>query len=131
MKKNKEYPRNDGQWTEARFNSFIKSALRSASQRWPPKYNTLNSACLGVRTNASTGRLAKHYECANCLGAFPAKQVEVNHKKPIVPVTGFDNWTGVIERMFCDSKDLECLCKPCHQLVTKQENKERKENTNG
>ena len=29
-------PYNSGQWTQARFNSFIKGALRSATKRWGP-----------------------------------------------------------------------------------------------
>ena len=40
----KDKPYNDGTWTEGRFNSFIKSTLRSGSQRWPPKYKALNAA---------------------------------------------------------------------------------------
>ena len=30
--------RNNGEWTEARFRSFIKGGLRSVSVRWPPRY---------------------------------------------------------------------------------------------
>jgi 5-methylcytosine-specific restriction endonuclease McrA len=127
----KEYPRNDGQWTEARFNSFVKGGLRAISQRWPPKYTTLAKAFREQRINVKSGRLAKHYECQSCKNLFPQKDVEVNHRIPIIPTTGFDSWTGVIERMFCDSKDLEVLCKPCHKAITQQENKERKENING
>lgn len=119
---------NGGQWTQARYNSFVKSALRSASQRWPPKYETLNSACVGTKINHKTGRMAKHYKCNACKDDFPAKDVEVNHILPIVPVSGFDSWDGVISRMFCEKDGLEVLCKPCHKEVTQSENKERKTN---
>lgn len=118
--------RNGGQWTEARYTSFIKSALRSASQRWPPRYSTLNNACVGQKTNPKTGRLAKHYICNECKGEFPAKEVEVNHIIPVVPTSGFDDWNGVISRMFCEADELEVVCKPCHKLITQSENKERK-----
>lgn len=70
-----------------------------------------------------------HYECAKCKGHFPAKQVEVNHKEPIVPVTGFDSWDGVISRMFCEKDKLEVLCKPCHKLITKEENDARRKHS--
>lgn len=70
-----------------------------------------------------------HYECAKCKEHFPAKQVEVNHKEPIVPVTGFDSWDGVISRMFCEKDKLEVLCKPCHKLITKEENDARREHS--
>ena len=119
-------PHNGGEWTVARYNSFVKSALRSASQRWPPKYKTLNNACVGVKTNPKSGRLAKHYTCSCCKQDFPAKDVEVNHIIPVVPITGFDSWDGVISRMFCEADKLEVVCKPCHKGITKQENTERK-----
>lgn len=121
--------RNNGQWTEARYESFIKSALRRASVRWPPRYQTLKEAFVGKKVNKETGRQAMHYECAKCKGHFPAKQVEVNHKEPIVPVTGFDSWDGVISRMFCEKDKLEVLCKPCHKLITKEENDARREHS--
>lgn len=124
----KEKPRNGGEWTEARFNSFVKGGLRSASQRWPPKYRVLSRAYSGTQINIATGRMAKHYLCKRCKGIFPLKHVEVNHIIPVIPVTGFDSWDGVIERLFCEETGLEVLCKPCHKEVTKAENEERKLN---
>lgn len=118
---------NSGQWTESRYQSFIKSALRSASVRWPPRYETLNDAFIGVKINEKTGRKAKHYQCARCLNAFPQKDVQVNHKLPVVPTSGFTSWDEVISRLFCEKEGLEVLCKPCHKEVTADENKERKE----
>lgn len=117
--------RNNGEWTEARYRSFVKSALRSASQRWPPKYQSLNEACVGTKLNTKTGRMAKHYKCNQCKNDFPAKEVEVNHIVPVVPTSGFTTWDEVIERMFCEKNGLEVLCKPCHRIITKEENKER------
>lgn len=119
---------NGGQWTEARYRSFVKSALRSASVRWPPRYEVLNAAYVDRRINEKTGRLAKHFQCNLCKGVFPQKDVEVNHKNPVVPTTGFDSWDAVIERMFCEHADLEVLCKPCHKQTTLTENLLRKTN---
>ena len=121
-------PRNGGQWTEARYNSFVKSALRSASQRWPPRYTIISEACVGQRINPKSGRLAKFYTCNACQDSFPLKDVQVNHKAPVVPVSGFDSWNGVIERMYCEKEGLEVVCIPCHKIITKQENEERKPN---
>lgn len=120
--------RNGGEWTEARFNSFVKSALRSASQRWPPKYKVLSEAFVGSKINPKSGRVAKFYKCARCMEEFVAKDIQVNHKIPVVPTSGFDNWDSVIERMFCEKEGLEAVCVPCHKAITKQENNERKVN---
>lgn len=117
---------NSGQWTESRFNSFIKSALRSASVRWPPRYETLADAYVGTIKNVKTGRMAKHYQCNCCKNAFPAKDVQVNHITPVVPVDGFDSWDAVIARMYCEKDGLEVLCIPCHKGVTLRENNDRK-----
>mgnify|MGYP000876505798 FL=1 len=119
-------PYNNGEWTQARFNSFVKSALRSASQRWPPKYKVLADSYRITKINEKTGRMAKHYECNRCKGFFPLKDVEVNHIIPVVPISGFDNWDGVIQRLFCEAEGMETLCKPCHKIITKEENDARK-----
>lgn len=124
----KDKPYNDGQWTEARYTSFIKGGLRSISQRWPPRYTVLNEAFAGSFINPASGRVAKHYWCAACKGKFVLKQVQVNHREPVVPVTGFDSWDNLIKRLFCEKEGLEVLCVPCHKSITQQENKERKEN---
>jgi 5-methylcytosine-specific restriction endonuclease McrA len=117
--------RNGGEWTEARYRAFIKGGLRSVSDRWPPRYKCLNAAKVGKRVNKASGRLAEHYRCAKCLDIFPLKEVEVNHIIPVIPTSGFTTWDDTIERMFCEQIGLEILCKPCHKLVTKQENEER------
>lgn len=124
--------RNGGKWTEARFNSFIKSALRTASRKWPPKYECLNEACVGQKINVKSGRLAKHYKCAQCGGEFPAKDVQVDHIAPVIdPSSGFINWDDVINRMFCEKTNLQVLCTdPCHKSKTMAEKAISKERTN-
>lgn len=124
--------RNNGQWTEARFNSFIKSALRSASIRWPVKYTVLNEALIGKQINIKTGRLGNHYRCNQCKGIFPAKEVAVDHIDPVIdPLIGFTTWDNVIVRMFCEKDGLQVLCSDCHTAKTALEKelaKERKLN---
>lgn len=123
---------NGGEWTNARYHSFITSILRAGSRRWPPKYQTLNDSCVGAYTNVKTGRLAKHYKCNTCQQAFPAKDVQVDHVNPIVdPSTGFISWDLKIDALFCEKEGLQTLCKPCHLIKTaleKQQAKERKLN---
>ena len=115
--------RNNGRWTEARFNSFIKSALRGASRRWQPISDCLKEA----RTRRG------FYQCAGCDQEVPAsikpedggkrkKNVHVDHIKPIInPETGFVSWDETIERMFCEPEGLQVLCESCHTEKTNQE----------
>lgn len=118
------------EWTESKFQSFIKSILRSGSQRWPPKYKVLNEAKRGKQINSSTGRLAEHYQCSCCGELYGAKYVVVDHINPVVPVTGFVSWDDAIARMFCSAENLQVLCKECHRQKSKIENEERKANKN-
>lgn len=122
---------NGGLWTKARYQSFVKSALRAASRRWPPKYSCLNDSCVGQYVNVKTNRLAKHYRCNVCNQAFPAKDVQVDHISPIIdPSLGFTNWNDVIENMFCESSNLQTICKPCHSIKTGLEKAIAKERKN-
>lgn len=113
-------------WTESKFQSFIKSTLRKGTTRWPPKYEVLNAAKRGKMVNDSTGRLAEHYECAHCHGVFPAKEVQVDHIESVIPLTGFISWDDVIKRMFCQADGLQVLCKTCHTIKSKEEGVERR-----
>lgn len=119
--------RNGGEWTEARFRSFVVSALRAASRRWPPKYRALKDAFVGKKVNAKTGKMAMHYKCAECKKHFVAVDVQVDHITPVVdPKKGFVSWDVFIDRMFVEIDKLQVLCKPCHKIKTDEEKQQRK-----
>jgi hypothetical protein len=115
--------RNGGTWTEARYKTFVVSALRAAFRRWPPKFKLLKSAATERRINPKTGKLAMHYKCAQCGGEFPLKEVQVDHIKPVVdPTKGFVDWDTFIERLYCEKRGLQVLCKNvCHKEKSKAE----------
>ena len=121
---NVEKTRNSARWTEARFRGFVVSALRSASRRWPPKYERLADSCIGVKRNKKTGRDAKHYSCSICEGEFPQREVQVDH---IVPVGSCPTWDIFIEKLFCEKDNLQVVCKPCHKIKTKEERESKKD----
>jgi len=119
--------RNGGEWTDGRFRSFVTSALRAASRRWPPKFKALKEAFVGRKTNKKTGKLAMHYKCAKCKKHFVATDVQVDHVLPVVdPKVGFVGWDSFIDRIFCEIENLQVLCKPCHKVKTEEEKAERK-----
>jgi 5-methylcytosine-specific restriction endonuclease McrA len=120
-------PRNNGTWTEARFNSFIKSLLRKGTQRWGPKNSVLKEARVAKGT----------YLCAGCnqevpltvkVGTKRTRNVFVDHKVPIVdPTLGFTTWDDYIERMFCEADNLQLLCKACHDTKSADERAQARE----
>jgi 5-methylcytosine-specific restriction endonuclease McrA len=118
-----EKTRCSGQWTEAKFRSFIKGNLRSATRKWAPIQQ--------CRKNAHRARGV--YECAGCHQLVPptiydedkkkrVKNICVDHIVPTVdPETGFMSWDQVIEGLFCELDNLQLLCKACHDGKTSEE----------
>ena len=117
-------------WTKGRLNAFIIAVLRSGTRRYPPKWETLKDAYVGIRLNEKTNREGKHYLCALCEGEFPAKEVEVDHIEPVIPSKGFTSWDDYIARLFCDKSNLQVVCKGCHKIKSYNEGQERKLNGN-
>lgn len=120
----------NGQWTEARFTSFIMSALRQASGRWAPKQEALK------RARVERGK----YKCAGCGEVGPAtlpppegktrriKNACVDHIEPVVRLDEKAvDWGDRIARMFCEVDGLQVLCHNCHKSKTDEENKARRE----
>lgn len=119
--------RNNGTWTESRFNSFIKSLLRKGTMRWGPVHKVKKDAWV------ERGK----YLCAGYKGVKPhvvpltlnkKKNVFVDHINPIIsPTEGFTTWDDCIERMFCEEENLQVLCGRCHKQKTDDEKTLRKE----
>lgn len=118
-----EKTRNGGQWTEARFNGFIKSLLRKGTQRWGPKNEVVKEA----RVDKGV------YHCKGCDTNVPVtvkvngkriRNVFVDHIDPIIdPEVGFVSWDEYIEQMFCEKDNLQMLCLECHSKKTAEERK--------
>ena len=114
-------------WSDAKFKGWISSLLRRGTMRWPPANQCLRAAKRGKKINPLTGRMAEHYECAECHQLFPLKQVCKDHILPVVDSNGsFVDWNTYIERMFCPVDKLQVLCSSCHDLKSSKERIKRK-----
>jgi len=119
--------RNNGEWTEGRYRSFITSTLRGGMRRWPPKWVALKTAFVGKKINKKTGKQAMHYKCAACSKDYVSKDVQVDHVNPVVdPTTGFVSWDVYIDRLFCEGGNLQVLCSTCHKKKTAKEKDDAK-----
>lgn len=113
----------DGKWSQAKFNSFIKNNLRSATRKWAPIQQCKK------RAHVSRGL----YKCEGCGSEVPltiydedkrkrVKNIFIDHIIPIIdPAVGFTTWDECIERMFCDSSNLQLLCGDCHKVKSVEE----------
>ena len=110
-----------GRWSEARYFSFIRSALRKASMRYPVKTDAL-IASRRPRTEASgEGKHTYEHQCATCEFWFQGKDVAVDHIVGAGSLKTFDDLAGFVERLFCELKGLQVLCKACHTIKTNHE----------
>ena len=100
-------------WTEAQFFAFIRSALRSACVRWPPRSETLKAA--RRRYNGPNKRQKWEYQCAICMGWHKGTNVQVDHITPCGELQSFYDLGGFAARLFCEVDGLRVLCKPCHK----------------
>lgn len=120
-------PRNGGQWTEARFVSFVKSALRGA--RWPAKYECIKRAFVENGINPDTGKKCKLCRCEGCGKLFKQGDLKADHINPVIGPEGFQSWDLFISRLYCEADGFQALCVSCHADKTAEENGARRKTT--
>lgn len=106
--------RNGGTWTNARYFSHLRSALRMAFRWWKPALTALKRAKVG-----------KLYLCAGCGKLFPRKQVQIDHTIPAGSLSCYGDIAGFLERLTAEDPDaFKVLCRArCHQAKTDAERK--------
>ena len=108
-------------WSEARFWTFVRSALRAAWNRYPVKFEVLKEAYVCTKENIKTGKQAKHYRCNECNELFPAKEVIVDHIEETGALKCYADLPRFVERLFCGKEALQVLCKEDHNAKTYKE----------
>lgn len=107
----------NGTMTESQYLSWIRSALRSKSLRWPPR-----AACLVAARRPYKGDNARQkweYECAICRNHFSTKEVAIDHY-PLEAgsILCIDDIGPFVNRLYCEVDNLRCLCHQCHSIYT-------------
>ena len=111
--------RNAGTMTNAMFWSFIRSALRQKSRWWKPI-----TQCKLEAKRAYKGPLKRQkfeYQCNQCKGWFPEKNINVDHIQPAGSLNCAADLGPFVERLFCEVDNLQCLCESCHNVKTQLE----------
>jgi len=111
------YKNAKGQERKWILSQFVISGLRRLSYKIPSRSIAL------TRARVKRG----WYKCELCGKLVKKSAISVDHKLPIVPISGWDSFDGYIERLFCNPEDLQIICKdPCHSSKTKLENSARR-----
>ena len=110
-------------WTTAKFFGFLRSSLRTASTRWPPKYEVV--AASRRKYVGDDKRQKWEYQCNRCKQWHKQKDVEVNHIVPVGSLRSFEDLPGFVERLFCAKEGLELVCIACHLNITAEQKEEK------
>lgn len=111
-------------WSNAKLFGFIRSALRAAWSRYPPKYLVLAAA--KRKYEGPNKRLKWEFQCNECKQYFPQKQISVDHIIPAGSLRSFEDIGPFCEKLFVGVEDLQVLCTAgCHQKKTARERDEK------
>lgn len=112
------------EWSDSRFWSFIRSALRAAWSRYPVKWKVLDKA---KRAYKGTNKNQKYeYQCAECKEWFKAKEVSVDHIIPAGTLKCYADLPTFVEKLFVAEQDLQVLCtKKCHAKKSLEERRNK------
>ena len=112
------------QWSESRYWTFIRSALRAAWNRYPAKYAVIMKG----RKEVEGKRHRYELQCVECEGWFQQKDIQVDHIVPAGSLKTFDDLPRFVDNLFCGPDNLQILCKECHKIKTIAErNKENED----
>lgn len=111
--------RNAGTMTESAFWSFIRSALRQKSRWWKPITECKTKAKRPYK--GPNKRQKFEYQCNTCKNWFPDKQINVDHIIGAGSLNCGADLDGFVNRLFCESDNLQVLCTTCHDEKTKLE----------
>lgn len=107
---------------------WLVPKLRKLSMYWPPKHKALQLARVKVligKFKNGNDKFATKYKCAHCQQLFDQSEVQMDHRRPVIDINGFDDWNDYIDSLFCSYQNYDCLCKNCHQIKTNKENQQR------
>lgn len=113
----KEKTRASATMTEAQFISFVKGHLRRASRWWKPISDTIKDARVAKGVYLCNG-CKQHVTKSVVIDGKRTNNIFCDHVDPIVSVEdGFTSWDNFVENLFCESQNLQVLCKSCHEGV--------------
>lgn len=103
-----------GEWTEAAFWQFLRSALRQSSRRWPPITRLVWHHARRPYVGPDSRRKWE-FQCAICQGWHKQTDMHVDHIIPCGTLKSWDDLAGFAERLFCETENLQILCTDCHR----------------
>lgn len=109
--------------------NLIKGAIRRVFSRSELRRKILDDSVIKDYSDPSRKRVTRWSRCASCKKMEPTYKLEIDHKNPVIPIGESledQSWDQVVDRVWCDERQLQALCETCHDAKTKTENAERR-----
>lgn len=113
--------------------NLIKGALRRAFSRSDLR-KAVVAACIIEHSDPSRPRVKTWARCQKCAKPEAKSYMEVDHINPVIPVTSSLAEMSIeelVDRLWCDPANLQCLCVTCHDEKTALEASLRKKTKEG
>lgn len=115
--------------SSAKERGLLKGAIRRVFSRSELRRKVLTNSIIEGYYDADRPRVTKWSKCEECGKLEATYLMQVDHISPVIPISSSleeMTWDELIDRQWCDASNLSVLCKPCHKIKTKEENKERR-----
>ena len=113
----------------AKERNLLVGAIRRVFSRSDIRREVLESVKVVMHHDVTHPRVKHWSRCPLCKKIAPRYLFAVDHIDPLVPLdkTLIDmRWDEVIDRMWCEKRNLQPICKKCHSVKTAHERKLRK-----
>lgn len=99
----------------------IVSSIRQEWMRNSKKFAAIQKQA--ERIELPDGRMKTLIRCACCGELFRREEMQANHINPVgtLASTAAADIAAYRERMFCSVREIEALCKSCHQATTNKQ----------
>jgi len=112
-------------------NKWLIFKLRRLSLQWPERYEAIKRVKIKVEIGFFKNGKPKYKVmgfCESCGWITNLKDIQIDHKIPVVKLSGFTNLQDYINSLFCSVDNLNGLCSDCHQTKSQKENEQRLKN---
>lgn len=110
---------------------LIKGCIRRVFSRSDIRRQVIESSVVPGYTDLSRKRVKTWCKCSECEEMIPKSYMEVDHKDPVIPLDrSLEEMSldELVDRTWCGIENLSAICETCHDVKTKAENKERRQN---
>jgi 5-methylcytosine-specific restriction endonuclease McrA len=108
---------------------LLKGSIRRTFARSELRERVIEASVMKGYSDPKRKRVKYWIKCTICGNPEAKSNIQLDHVHPVIPIdSSFEEMSidDVVNRQWCEEENLKPVCKPCHEIKTKAENKERR-----